>query len=431
MTNSGNVHRLVDHLFRRKAGQVIATLTRIFGVAHLGLAEDVTQEALLRALRHWPFHGIPRNPGGWILQCARNLAIDALRREASFRDKSEALARQIEEELRISEEAEPFGHELKSDQLRLMFVCGHPELAPEAQVALILKTLCGFSVGEIARAFLAAEATIAQRLVRAKRKLRELEITCELPEPPALRARLAAVLDALYLLFNEGYNAHLGEDLIRSELCEEALRLTTLLAESSVGDEPRVHALLALMLFQASRLPARTDARGRLRVLAEQDRSLWDAALIQRGFEHLQRAAQGEILTEYHLLAGIASCHALAAEEAASDWKRILGYYDTLVTMNHSPVIALNRAVALAKVEGPSAGIAALEKIRNLPPMQSYYLMPATLAEFHVQLGEHERAAKCYQQALLLAGTAPEREFLAGKIAGCAANAASASEHDR
>lgn len=414
-----NIHHLVDHLFRRKAGQVIATLTRIFGVEHLDLAEDVTQEALLRALRHWPYRGVPQNPGGWILQCARNLAIDALRREASFRGKSEEIARQLEQELRAEEERE--AHALQSDQLRLMFVCCHPELALEAQVALILKTLCGFSVEEIARAFIATESTLAQRLVRAKRKLRELSVACDLPEASALHARLDAVLAALYLLFNEGYNAHVGEDLIRADLCGEAIRLTMILVEHHLGNKPKVHALLALMLLQASRLPARTDDNGNLLVLAQQDRALWDQNLIQRGLHHLQQAARDEELSEYHVLAGIAMCHATAPDYEATNWKSILKFYDLLVTMNHSPVIALNRAVALAKVEGMQSGIAALEKIRHLPPMKSYYLMPATLAEFHLRLGQREHAAACYQQALELAGTEPERQFLMKKIAACTA----------
>ncbi len=416
---SENVHYLVAHLFRHKAGQVIATLTRIFGIAHLDLAEDVTQEALLRALRHWPLRGIPQNPGGWILQCARNLALDALRREARLRNKSEEIARQLERELQPS--AQSSEHALNGDQLGMMFVCCHPELSQEAQIALILKTLCGFSVAEIARAFLSPEATLAQRLVRAKRRLRELNVSCDLPEPAELQARLDTVLAALYLLFNEGYNAHAGEDLIRAELCAEAARLAQLLTEHAPGNKPKVHALLALMLLQASRLPARTNEEGGLLVLAQQDRARWDQSMIQAGHYHLQLAAQAQELTEYHLLAGIASCHASAPSFEATDWKRILGYYDTLVRMNHSPVLALNRAVALAQVEGPQAGIAALESIRDLPAMKSYYLMPATLAELHAQLGNRKQARACYQEALALAGTEPERKFLLRKIAGCEA----------
>ncbi len=416
-TSAHNVHQLVDHLFRHKAGQVIATLTRIFGIEHLDLVEDVTQEALLRALRHWPYRGVPQNPGGWILQCARNLAIDALRREASFRGKTEEIARQLEHELSAQDEQE--AETIQSDQLRMMFVCCHSELSQEAQIALILKTLCGFSVEEIARAFLTTETTLAQRLVRAKRKLREIGVTSELPEAAALHARLDSVLAALYLLFNEGYTAHLGEDLIRTELCAEAIRLCRILAEHAWGNKPRVHALLALMLLQASRLPARTNDDGHVLVLAQQDRKLWDQTLIQRGLLHMQRAAQSEELSEYHVLAGIASCHATASNYEATNWESILRFYDMLLTMNHSPVIALNRAVALSKIEGPQAGIAALEKIRNLPPMKSYYLMPATLAEFHLRLGNREQALLCYQQALALTGTEPERLFLMKKIEAC------------
>lgn len=411
------VNQLVDHLFRRQSAKIVATLTRIFGLAHLDLAEDVVQETLLKALRQWPFRGVPQNPGGWILQTAKNLAIDALRREASFRDKAEAVAYQLEQEMRAEDEAD--ANELRSDQLAMMFTCCHPVLPREVQIALTLKTLCGFSVAEIARAFLAEEATIAQRLVRAKRKIRDENIVLEFPAAAVLRERLAVVLEVLYLLFNEGYNAHEGENLVRHELCAEAIRLTSLLAEHPAGDKPRVHALLALMLLQASRLPARVDAAGNLLLLAEQNRALWDRAVMQRGFHHLERAAIGEELSEYHLQAGIAASHAVAPNHQATDWKTILGYYDALLEIKRSPVVALNRAVALAMIEGPLAGIKELERLASLPQMQSYYLFPATLAEFHLQNGVPEKAGSYYEQALALAGTEPERRFLVRKLKEC------------
>jgi len=419
-TQTTEVNQLVDHLFRHQSAKIVSTLTRIFGLTHLDLAEDVVQETLLKALRQWPFHGVPQNPGGWILQTAKNLAIDTLRREASFRDKAGAIVYQIEQDMRSGDESDM--NELQSDQLAMMFTCCHPSLPREVQIALTLKTLCGFSVTEIARAFLAEEATMAQRLVRAKRKIRDENISLEFPEPAVLHKRLAAVVEVLYLLFNEGYNAHEGENLVRHELCAEAIRLTALLVEYPVGDRPRVHALLALMLLQASRLPARVDGEGNLLLLAEQNRALRNRELIQRGLHHLEQSAAGEELSEYHLQAGIAACHAVAPNYAATDWKNILGYYDGLMEINHSPVVALNRAVALAMIEGPQAGIKELERIGHLPQMQSYYLFAATLADFHLQNGEPEKAAAYYQQALTLACTEPERRFLHRKLKACGSN---------
>ena len=408
----GEVSQLVDHLFRHQAAQIVSTLTRIFGFEHLYLAEDVVQETLLKALRQWPFSGAPQNPVGWILQTAKNLAIDILRREASFRDKTDEIAYRLEQDMRDST-AEFDDNELQSDQLAMMFACCHPRLPREAQIALTLKTLCGLSVPEIAKAFLVEEATIAQRLVRAKRKIREEKIPLELPEPAAMHERLDAVLEVLYLLFNEGYNAHAGENLVRRELCAEAIRLASLLVEHPVGDKPKAHAMLALMLLQASRLTARADAEGNLLLLAEQDRARWDQPLLQLGFHHLDRAGQGDELTEYHLQAGIAACHAVALSYSATDWQRIQSYYDDLNALNHSPV------VALAMIKGPEAGIKELERISNLPQMQTYYLLPATFAEFYMQKGEPQKAAAYYQQALNMAGTEPERRFLLRKLKEC------------
>jgi RNA polymerase sigma-70 factor (ECF subfamily) len=421
---SGDVGRLVDHLFRHQAAQIVSTLTRLFGPENIALAEDVVQETLLKALRQWPFSGVPNNPGGWILQTAKNLAIDTLRREASFRDKAEAIAYQLEQDMAAPED-ESQDHELKSDQLAMMFTCCHPRLSREAQVALTLKTLCGLSVTEIAKAFLADEATIAQRLVRAKRKIRDEKIPFEMPATKELAARLDAVLEVLYLLFNEGYNAHEGESLVRQDLCAEAIRLTSLLVEHPVGDKPKAHAMLALMLLQASRLPARVDAEGNLLLLAEQDRSRWDRDLIQLGFRHLDKAAQGDELTEYHLQAGIAACHAVAPSYEATNWQQILSYYNELISLTRSPIVALNRAVALAMLDGVEAGIKELESLNHLPAMQSYYLLPATLAGFYLQKGELQKAAEYYHQAVALASTEPERRFLLRKLKACDDEAAS------
>ncbi len=305
---------------------------------------------------------------------------------------------------------------LADDELRLIFTCCHPILSQEAQVALTLKTLCGFNVSEIARSFLTNEPAIAQRLVRAKRKIKEKGIPYDVPEEAELENRLQSVLGVLYLLFNEGYNAHVGEDLIRQDLCDEAIRLTSLLASSSVGNQPPVHALLALILLQGSHFPARVDPEGNLLLLAEQDRSLWNKEMIQLGLHHLNLSAEGEDLTTYHLEAGIAACHAVSPTYEATDWSRILLYYEDLLAQNRSPVIFLNRAVAVSMLHGPDAAIQELKAIDNLPSMKSYYLYPATLAELYMRKGEKISAAENYRRALELAGTEPEKRFLLRKL---------------
>ena len=416
-----SVSRLVEHLFRHQAGQVVSTLTRFFGVANLDLVEDVVQQTLLKALQQWVFRGVPSNPAGWILQTAKNHALDVLRREATFRSKQSDIIDKLKHDLKsATHESDVFlKNELNDDQLRMMFTCCHPALSREARIALTLKTLCGFNIPEIARAFLSQESTIAQRLVRAKRKIRDERIPFEVPDSEELYSRLDSVLEVLYLLFNEGYSANTGEDLIRQDLCHEAIRLTSLLAEFQSGQFPKVDALLSLLLLQASRFPARVDSDGNPLLLREQDRSLWDKRMIHIGIRHLEQSAIGDELSEYHLQAGIAACHALAQDYLSTDWQRILSHYDQLVSMNHSPVIALNRAVALSMVEGPEPGLRALDKIKYLPPMKKYSLLPSTYAEFHMQMGNTEEARECYLQVFALVGTEPERRFLKRKIREC------------
>lgn len=423
------VDQLVEHLFRRQAGQIVSTLTRFFGIEHLDLIEDVVQETLLKALQQWVFRGVPNNPAGWISQSAKHHALDVLRRESTFRSKEKQIAEQIEQEFSASSQASHIylKHEFNDDQLRMMFTCCHPALSRETRVALTLKTLCGFSVAEIARAFLSQDVTIAQRIVRAKRKLLKDKLPFEVPAAAESFARLDSVLDVLYLLFNEGYSAHHGENLVRDDLCEEAIRLTAILVEHSVGDQPRTHALLALMLLQASRLPARLDSDGNLLRLQEQDRTLWDRRLIQLGMTHLENAAAGDVLSEYHLQAGIAACHAVADSYVSTDWRKILNYYDELIELIHSPVVALNRAVALSLVDGPEAGLKALDKLHSLPPLKSYYLLPACYAEFYRQLGQPENAIVHYENALKLVGTEPERRFLLQKLSDLQVNDALAA----
>jgi len=373
------ISQVVEHLFRHEAGKMVATLTGIFGIEHLTLAEDVVQEALARALQTWPFYGVPKNPSAWIMRASRNLALDVVRRQKVFREKEAEIIRLMDRESLAPDAAILADQEIADDRLRMMFVCCHPLIPTQAQVALALKTLCGFSPAEIAKAFLTTEAAIAKRLTRAKQKIRDAKIPFEIPAGEELARRLDGVLQSLYLLFNEGYKASSGDSLIREDLCREAIRLTGLLAEHAAGHQPRTHALLALMLLNAARLPTRVDTDGNLLRLQEQDRTRWDQPMIARAMFHFAQSAAGEAITEYHLQAGIAACHGTAKDYASTDWRQILELYDRLIEFDDSPVVALNRAVALAELHGPQAGIEAVGAIQNLQPLESYYLLYAVL----------------------------------------------------
>jgi RNA polymerase sigma factor (sigma-70 family) len=424
---AGDIPQLAAHLFREESGKLVSVLTRTFGIEHLSLAEDVVQETLVRALQTWPFYGVPKNPAAWFTQAARNLALDHLRREKRFREKEPQIIAHIEQWGAEGDAASPaFDEEIKDGRLRLFFVCSHPALPPEVQTALALKTLCGFSPAEIAKAFLTSEAAIAKRLVRAKQRIRELGIPFEIPAGEELSSRLDAVLHTLYLLFNEGYKASSGANLVREELCSEAIRLGALLVEHPSGNQPRVHALLALMLLNAARLRARTDNDGNILRLQDQDRSLWNRELIARGVYHLGCSAVGSELSEYHLQAGIAACHCLAPDYKSTDWPRILSLYDQLIELNDSPIVALNRAVAVAQVEGPEAGIDAVEKMAQRKSLESYYLLYAVLAELNMQLGRLVSARQHWRTALDLAEVDSELAFLRKKLAECEERTAAA-----
>ncbi len=406
---------LVDHLFRHRAGQMVATLTRIFGPAYLDLAQDVVQEAMVLALRRWPFTGIPDNPGAWIVQVAKNRALDVLRREAKFREKRTELERGLRGLGRLPEEA-GFAAELRDDALCLIFTCCHPAIARESRLALTLKTAGGFAVSEIARAFLDKEATVAQRLVRAKRGIREARIRFEMPSPQQLPERLASVLDVVYLMFNEGYSAHRGSTLIRQDICEEAIRLGLLLAEHPLTAVPRVHALCALMLFQAARLPAREDRDRGLRRLEEQDRSRWNQAHIRRGLDFLGRSAAGERLTPFHIEAEIAACHTLAESAAATDWPRIRYLYEELLALKPSPVITLNHAVAVARVEGPGAGLRALAALEREGKLANYYPFFVTRGGLFEESGQFKLAAADFRKARGLCASEAVNRYLEDRL---------------
>ncbi len=422
------VPALVDHLFRHQAGQMIATLVRVFGPRHIDLAEEVVQEALVKALQLWVYKGIPDNPSAWLIQVAKNRALDLLRREASLQEKADEIVRAFAAQEAFANQrnlaglgAETLSNgEAIDDTLAMIFMACHPSLSREARVALTLKTVGGFGTIEIARAFLAKEPTIAQRLVRAKRLIRDEGISFELPASKEMPVRLDSVLEVVYLMFNEGYTAHSGENLVRADLCDEAIRLCRLLVCHPATNLPKSHALLSLMLFQAARLDTRVSEGGELSLLAEQDRSLWNRQLIVMGFHHFERSAAGEEFTEYHLQAAIASCHAAATSYELTNWEQIVRLYDLLVELNPSPVIALNRAVAIAKHRGAEAGLREVEKIISHPALQHYYLLPATLGELWQELGETQKAADNFQQALRCPCSEPERRFLKRRLAAAA-----------
>jgi RNA polymerase sigma-70 factor (ECF subfamily) len=406
---------LLEHLFRRESGRIVAWLAGLLGSAHLQLAEDAAQEAMLRAVETWPFQGIPEKPEAWLFRTAHNYAISSVRRGVVFRSKADALVVALETGPKpvLDLDAE---QSLRDDELRMVFMCCHQELAPDAQVALSLKLVGGFSTEEIARIFFSEPGTIAQRLVRAKRLIREQNLTLTMPSKAELEQRLNSVLKVIYLMFSGGYAAHSGEDLIRTDVCLEALRLGRLVASSSMS-APRVDALVALMALQAARLPARTDAAGDLVLLEEQDRKLWDDDLIALGFSYFDRSVAGDEISEWHVQAAIAATYASAASSAEIDWASILEHYDQLMEMTDSPVVALNRAVVVMKVHGAEASLAALTPLAGNNALQKYHLLPATQGHVLAALGRLNEARAAFSAALECDCTLPEKRFLQRQLA--------------
>ncbi len=367
---------------------------------------------MLRALRNWSMGGIPQNPSAWIMRVAMNLAKDTLRHQRMSATKEPAIITYLDQTLAASTLGKTSEHEIRDDALRLMFVCCQPAIATDAQVVLALKVLCGFNTAEIARAFLTSEAAIEKQLTRTRQRIQEAGVGFEIPDGEDLAPRLDGVLAALYLLFNEGYKASSGDSLLREELCREAIRLASLLVRHPAGDTPRSHALLALMLLSSARFPTRLSEQRNLIRLDDQDRSQWNQALIDQGLVHLAAAAAGESATDYHLQAGIAACHCLAPSAAATDWARILRHYDQLQARNPSPIVALNRAVAVAHVHGPQAGLDALEEMPRRELVESHHLFHAVVGELQQQLGHHRAAAESFRRALKLAEVGPEQHHL-------------------
>jgi RNA polymerase sigma factor (sigma-70 family) len=422
-----DAHRAIDAVWRIEAPRLIAGLTRI--LRDVGLAEDLAQDALVAALEQWPTSGVPDNPGAWLMATAKHRAIDRLRRDERLERKQQELARELEaqQEMAVADESAPTVDDVGDDLLRLMFISCHPILAPEARVALTLRLLASLSTEEIARAFLVPVSTIAQRIVRAKRTLTEAHVPFEVPAGPDLDARLSSVLQVIYLVFNEGYAATAGDDLMRAGLCEDAIRLGRILA-GLAPMEPEVHGLVALMEIQASRSRARVGSSGEMILLLDQDRGRWDQTLIRRGLTAVERAERlGGALGPYALQASIAACHARARTAADTDWARIAALYDALAQLTPSPVIELNRAVAVAMAFGPAAGLELVDALVSEPSLQGYQFLPSVRGDLLEKLGRGDEARAEFERAASLTQNARERELLLRRAAACSTGGATSS----
>jgi RNA polymerase sigma-70 factor (ECF subfamily) len=411
--------KILDHLFRREAGKMVSYLARIFGMGRLDLAEDVVQDALYKALESWPIQGIPENPAAWLMRVARNRAIDLVRRDDQFRLFAPEIVYLLKQRENQPVESPVFQREIQDDQLRMMFSCCHPELSTEVQVTLILKTLCGFSVSEIANAFLSREDAIEKRLVRARNVFRQSGNFVEITGSQAVAQRMDAVYQVIYLLFNEGYHGSRSEQTVRDDLCFEAIRLALLLSEHPEGDRPKTHALLSLLCFHAARLAGRVADDGALIQLEMQDRSTWDTALIAQAFHFLDKAATGDELSEYHLEAAIAALHCAAPTYEQTDWGRIMELYDDLYRIKPSAIVALNRAIAAGNATGPEEGLKELYHIPDSARLTEYPFYPAALGEFNFLAGNRTEAARQFAQALNLARTPAEAAFFQRKLEAC------------
>jgi RNA polymerase sigma-70 factor (ECF subfamily) len=414
-----DIHRTIDAVWRIESPRLIAGLTRI--VRDVGLAEDLAQDALVAALEQWPKSGVPEKPGAWLMATAKHRAIDHFRRNTLLERKHEELGREFEKkEMAVPDFAAALDDDVGDDLLRLVFIACHPVLSTEARVALTLRLLGGLTTEEIARAFLVAERTVAQRIVRAKRTLAEAHVPFEVPRGAELAARLSSVLEVIYLVFNEGYSATAGDDWMRPALCEDALRLGRILAELA-PKEPEVHGLVALMEIQASRSGARVGPTGEPILLLDQNRALWDQLLIRRGLAALARAEElGGALGPYALQAAIAACHGRARTGAETDWSRIAGLYDTLARVAPSPVVELNRAVAFSMAFGPAVGLELVDALTSEPSLANYHLLPSVRGDLLAKLGRRDEARAEFERAASITRNVRERELLLERARVCA-----------
>ncbi len=413
-----NINQLVDHLFRHESGKMISVLSRLLGLQNLETAQDIVQDTLVQAMSSWSYNAVPDNPAAWLHRVAKNKAIDFLRREKKFKSVSNQFAYLLKSEWTLSSTMQQFflENEIQDSQLRMIFACCHPSIPPESQIALTLKTLCGLSTNEIAKAFLLPEETISKRIYRAKEKIKTEKIELDVPAGINLPLRLDTVLKSLYLLFNEGYNSSHSENLIREDLCREAMRLCVLLTEQTVTNYPQVNALLSLMCFQSSRLPARLDDNQNIILLKNQDREKWFRPLITKGFEYLHTASESSITSSYYIEAVIASLHASSPSFKETDWRSIYHMYGMLYQLQPNPVIAMNKAIASAYAINKQNALEELQQIKGLEQHHLYY---AAIGEMHLELNNKETAKSYFEKAYSLTNSNTEKQFLQNKIRHC------------
>ncbi|WP_299223889.1 sigma-70 family RNA polymerase sigma factor [uncultured Aquimarina sp.] len=419
LKNISEINKLVEHFFRHESAKMISVLTGIFGKNNLILVEDIVQDTLIEAISNWTYKGIPENPVGWLYTVAKNKSLNAIKRK-KHQEKyiSESLYfTKVQEHTKLNSVHFFSEESISDDQLRMMFMCCHPSISKDSQIALMLKTLCGFNIAEIAKSFLTNKESINKRLVRARKTIREDNVPFEVPSKQELDTRVEAVLEAIYLLFNEGYSASNGDKLIRTELCQESIRLAEMVANhKAITNKSNPYALIALMQLNSSRFKAREDENGNILTLSQQNRSLWDYHIMEQGFSNLKKAANIEHISKYHILAAVSAYHCSSKDFASTDWKSILTLYDKLLIIDNSPIVILNRAIVLSKVGKNKKALKELEIIENDKTIKSNHLFYSVKAEFLVQLEKHDMAKKTLKKAIELAPLTQEKQMLENRF---------------